>query len=157
MLNLLVLIMDPQWIKFANSQQEYQEKLREKDRREMKLHPHQDLMSFMGMRKHCDKTIKMTDEDFKQIPNKYLLDVKGSLPSNFVDPAMKGPPSEQQLKTDISLLASLLGGYNPPRICNIPPLDDQALETLSFPPTFQPKQMNRRPMPPTQPMHGRPI
>ena len=144
------------WRNFANSQQEYEAKLREKARLEMRLRAHQDLISFFGLKKGCDNSLKMKDEQFNQMPDKYVRDLRDqigcSLPPNFVDGAQKGSLSQEQLNQDPSLLASLLGGYNPPRICNIPPLDEQALEALHFPPNLKPKELlKHRALPPRPP------
>eukprot|EP01083_Nonionella_stella_P098050 275638_1 len=128
------------WRDYAHSQQEYENKIREKEINELKLSPHEDLLSFFLLKKSCDKTINMSDEQFNTIPDKYIKDIRNdigcSLPPNFEDNARKGPPSAEALSNDISLLASLLGGYNPPRTCQIQRLDR---ETLVFPNNLPPK------------------
>lgn len=125
-----------QWMYYANSQQEYENKMKERELKEMQLNSHQDLLHFYLLKKPADKTINMNDEQFNQMPDKYIKDIREicSLPHNFYHDARKGPPTEQQFKTDKSLLATLLGGYNPPQIhdLSINNLDEAAVKSLTF-------------------------
>ena len=142
--------MTSQWFAYANSEQEYNEKLREKELNEMKLNSHQDLLKFYLLRKSCNKTIGATDESFNQMPDRYIgaiRDIGCSLPSNFEHNARKGPPTQQQFENDKSLLATLLGGYNPPPVSmlTINPLDKETIDNfLTFPPTLKPKEINTK-------------
>ena len=135
------------WREYANSEQEYEDKKRQKEMNEMRLSAHEDLLSFYLLKKSASKTLNMSDEQFHKMPDKYFKDIRNnircSLPPNFEDNAKKGPPSQEALSSDVSLLASLLGNYNPPRICNIQPLSEQSKDTLSFPNTFKPKDIKR--------------
>eukprot|EP00483_Globobulimina_turgida_P010033 UN10052 len=84
----------------------------------------------------------MTDEQFNKMPDKYIKDLRDdfgcSLPTNFEGIAQLIPPSQQDLTNDISLLASLLGNFQPPRTCAIQQLDRQSIETLSLPNNLKP-------------------
>merc|ERR1740123_2179137 len=111
----------------------------------MKLSAQDDLLTFYLLKKSAVRTMAMTDEQFNKMPDKYVKDIRTrircSLPDNFEDDADKGPPSEEALRSDISLLASLLGNYNPPRVVSIQPLSDESKETLTFANTIKSKNI----------------
>ena len=136
-----------QWMYYANSPQEYENKMKERELKEMQLNSHQDLLHFYLLKKPADKTINTSDEQFNQMPDRYIKDIREicSLPANFDDNARKGPPTAQQFKTDKSLLATLLGGYNPPPIhdLSINPLDQDAVAQLTFPANLRPKEVKK--------------
>ena len=127
-------------------QQQWVNKMRERELKEMQLNSHQDLLSFYLLKKEADKVSNMNDEQFNEIPDRYISDIRDkigcSLPKNFYNDARKGPPTAEQFANDKSLLATLLGGYNPPPIhlLSINPLDEEAIEQLTFPPNLRPKE-----------------
>eukprot|EP01084_Bolivina_argentea_P273899 466689_1 len=130
------------WREYANSQEEYDNKIRLKELNEIKLSSHEDLLSFFLLKKSSDKILATNDEQFNIMPDKYIRDIRDgincSLPLNFGDNIRKTTQTNLDLTNDISLLASLLGGYNPPRNCNIQLLDRQSIEILSLPNNLKP-------------------
>ena len=155
-LNMAHRQQQQQWMGYANSQQEYENKMKERELKEMQLNSHQDLLSFYLLKKPANKTINMNDEQFNTMPDRYIQDIRDdigcSLPTNFDNDARKGPPTAEQFANDKSLLATLLGGYNPPPIhlLSINPLDQEAIEQLTFPSNLRPKEV-KKPSPTKQP------
>ena len=136
----------PNWVHYANSSQEYEQKERERELNKMKLNSHQDLLSFYLLKKPCQKTVNTPDVHFDNMPDQYLKGITCSLPNNFYDTVQKKPLTKEEFETDKSLLATLLGNTNPPplHLLSINPLDEEARNTLTLDPILLPIQPKTR-------------